>query len=102
MVGLVQGDRIDVYYNLATPGLLDDQFFPTWVSFGTPGWMHTVSVADINGDGKPDLVVVGELNSYMGIFQNTATLGGITSSSLSPMVQFGTGWNAWGVCRWRH
>ena len=97
VVGSVQGDRIDVYYNLATPGLLTTNSFPTWVSFGTPGWMHTVSVADINGDGKPDLVVVGELNSYMGIFQNTATLGGITSSSLSPMVQFGTGWNAWGV-----
>ena len=64
------------------------------MDFGTPGWMHTVSVADFNGDGKPDICVVGELPSYMAIFQNTSTPGSFTSGSLAPRVDFTTGYNA--------
>ena len=53
---------------------------------------HAVTI-----DGKPDLGVVGELNSYMAIFQNTSTPGSFTVNSFAPRVDFGTGWNAWGV-----
>src|ERR1017187_8924744 len=49
--------------------------------------------ADFNGDGKPDVAVVGELNSYLSIFQNLSTPGNL---SLGPRVDFGTGWNASG------
>ena len=97
VVGSVQSDNVNVYYNQSSVGLLTTNSFAAAVNFGTPGWMHTVSVADFNGDGKPDIAVVGELPSYMGIFQNTATPGSFTASSFAPLVTFGTGWNAWGI-----
>ncbi len=97
VAGSVQSDNVNVYYNQSSGGLLTSNSFAPEVDFGTPGWMHTVSVADFNGDGKPDIAVVGELPSYMAIFQNTATPGSFTSSSFAPIVTFGTGWNAWGI-----
>ena len=97
VVGSVQSDNVNVYRNLSSGGLLTTNSFAAEVDFGTPGWMHTVSVADFNGDGKPDLAVVGELNSYMAIFQNASTPGSFTMNSFEPRVDFGTGWNAWGI-----
>ncbi len=97
VAGSVQSDNVNVYYNQSSGGLLTSNSFAPEVDFGTPGWMHTVSVADFNGDGKPDIAVVGELPSYMAIFQNTATPGSFTSSSFAPIATFGTGWNAWGI-----
>ena len=95
--GSVQSDDVNVYRNLSTPGTLTTNYFAPEVDFGTPGWMHTISVADFNGDGKPDLAVVGELNSFMAIFQNNASPGSFTAGSFAPRVDFGTGWNAWGI-----
>ena len=97
VVGSVQSDNVNVYRNLSSGGLLTTNSFAAEVDFGTPGWMHTVSVADFNGDGKPDIGVVGELGSYMAVFQNTSTPGTFTGNSFAPRVDFGTGWNAWGI-----
>ncbi|HEU5072265.1 MAG TPA: immunoglobulin domain-containing protein [Verrucomicrobiae bacterium] len=96
VVGSVQSNAINVYCNVGGGALTASSFAPH-VDFGTPGWMHTVSVADFNGDGKPDIGVVGELPSYMAIFQNASTPGSFTSASFLPRVDFGTGWNAWGI-----
>jgi|GEM_PF-1135958 len=97
VTGSGTGDSVNVFRNLSGGGLLTTNSFAPRVDFGTPGWMHSVSVADFNGDGKPDLAVVGELNSYMAIFQNTSTPGTFTANSFAPRVDFGTGWNAWGI-----
>ncbi len=97
VVGSVQSDNVNVYRNLSSSGWLTTNSFAAEVDFDTPGWMHTISVADFNGDGKPDLGVVGELNSYMAIFQNTSTPGSFTVNSFAPRVDFGTGLNAWGI-----
>jgi len=95
--GSVLSDNVNIYRNIHPGGLLTTNSFAPQVDFGTPGWMHTVSVADFNGDGKPDLGVVGELNSYMAIFQNISTPGGFTVNSFAPRVDFSSGWNAWGI-----
>ena len=54
-------------------------------------------MADFNGDGKPDLAVDGELNSYVSVFQNATTPGNFTANSLAARVDFATGWNARGI-----
>ena len=97
VAGSVQSENVNVYRNLSTGGLLTTNSLAPEMDFGTPGWMHTVSVADFNGDGKPDLAVCGELNSFMAVFQNTSTPGSFTANSFAPQVDFGTGWNAWGI-----
>ena len=97
VTGSGTGDSVNVFRNVSSGGLLTTNSFAARVDFGTPGWMHTVSVADFNGDGKPDIGVVGELGSYMAIFQNTATPGSFTVNSFAPRVDFTTGYNAWGI-----
>jgi hypothetical protein len=97
VAGSVPLDTVLVYRNLNTGELLTTNSFAPPVNFGTPGWMHTVTAADFNGDGKPDICVVGELPNYLSIFQNNSTPGSFTSESIALRVDFGTGWNPWGV-----
>jgi alpha-tubulin suppressor-like RCC1 family protein len=92
--GSIQGDAMSVLRNQSVPGTLS---FATHVDFGAPGWVHNVTAGDINGDGRPDPVIDGELNSYLAVFQNGGTPGGFDAGSLSNRVDFATGWNAWGV-----
>lgn len=97
VVCAVQSDYFSVFRNVSTGGVLSANSFAPHVDFGMPGWSHTPAVADFNGDGKPDLAGVGELPSDLGIFQNVSSPGSFTSSSFAPRVDFGTGWNPWGI-----
>lgn len=94
VVASVHGYAVSVFRNQATAGPFTTNSFAARVDYGTPGWVHTISVADFNGDSKPDIAAVGELSSYLAVFQNQSTPGNI---ALASQVDFGTGWNAWGV-----
>ncbi|TAL00382.1 MAG: hypothetical protein EPO07_09750, partial [Verrucomicrobia bacterium] len=87
-------NQVCVYRNLASAGSLTTNSFAPSLNYSTPGWVHTLALGDMNGDGKPDIIVVGELPSYLGLFQNLSTPGAIT---LGSRVDFTTGYNAWGV-----
>ncbi|MEO5804400.1 MAG: immunoglobulin domain-containing protein, partial [Verrucomicrobiota bacterium] len=91
-----KGGILSVYRNLANPGTLTTNSFAAQVNFGNPGWVHTIALGDINGDGKPDINIVGELNDYMAIYQNQSVPGSFTAASLATRVDYATGWNAWG------
>ena len=85
---------ISVYRNLGSTNGFSAGSFAGNVDYFNPGWVHNVVFGDINGDGKLDVVVVGELNSYLRVYQNLSAPGNIT---LAPGVDYATGWNAWGV-----
>ena len=91
------GDAISIYRNTATPGALTTNSFAAVVNFATPGWAHTVGVGDINGDGKPDIGVVGQAINFMSMFQNASQMGSITNTSLAGRVDYAAGSNAWGI-----
>ena len=91
------GDAISIYRNTATPGVLTTNSFAAAVNFATPGWAHTVGAGDINGDGKPDIGVVGQTINFMSIFQNVSQRGSITNTSLASRVDYAAGSNAWGL-----
>ena len=91
------GDAISLYPNKATPGSLTTNSFAAAVNFATPGWTHTVGVGDLNGDGKPDIGVVGQIGDFMSMFQNVSQIGSITSTSLASRVDYAAGNNAWGI-----
>jgi alpha-tubulin suppressor-like RCC1 family protein len=87
---------MSVYRNLAAPGSLTISSFATPVDYALAGRGHTIALADLNGDGKPDITEVTELSSALSLFQNIGT-GSFTSASLAARVDFPTGWNPWGV-----
>jgi len=88
---------LSVLRNISTVGSLTTNSFAPRVDYPLGGRGHSPIMADLNGDGKPDLAVVTELSSLLSIFQNNSTPGSFTNSSLAPRVDFATGWNAWGV-----
>jgi hypothetical protein len=94
IAGSVLGNAMSVLRNQSVPGTFS---FAPHVDFSAPGWVHDVRAGDINGDGKPDICIDGELSSYMAVFQNGSVPGSFTSASLSNQVDFASGWNAWGI-----
>jgi len=50
------------------------------VSFATGSGPHAVAIADVNGDGKPDLVVANQGGSTVSVLLNTTAAGATTPS----------------------
>lgn len=61
-------------------------------SFGTPQNLATLNgpeqtvIADLDGDGKPDLIVADTYNNSISIFRNISTNGTLAASSFAPRV----------------
>jgi len=56
---------------------------------------NSVSVGDLDGDGKLDLVVTNLMSTYLSIFKNTSTLDG--SVSYAPLVKLEIGTDSYSV-----
>jgi hypothetical protein len=85
-----------IIQNLSDGNDLTTNSFGQRIDYPLDGRGHTISVGDLDGDGKPDLVVDTELNSTISIFHNESTPGILTNDSLSVPIELATGWNAWG------
>ncbi|MHB8678451.1 MAG: beta strand repeat-containing protein [Rudaea sp.] len=68
----------------ATPGFATQQTFSTGV---VP---YSVAVADVNGDGKPDLIVANSSSSTVSVLLNT-TLPGAATPTFAAQQSFATG-----------
>ena len=96
LVGAIHPLNMAVYRNLGGLPFTTNSLAER-VEFSTGHWTHNLAVADFNGDGQPDVAAVGELESYLSIFQNLSTPGSFTAASLAPRVDYTSGWNAWGL-----
>jgi hypothetical protein len=91
-----RAEVLSLYRNVSVPGTLDTSSFAARVDLPASGWAHTAALGDFNGDGKPDLALVTELPSHFSVFQNRTT-DQINAENIGPRIDFGTGWNAWGL-----
>ena len=88
---------VSVLRNTSTSGSITSGSFAAKVDFATGSGPRSVSIGDINGDGKPDLAVANSTGPSVSVFRNTSTSGTITSGSFATKVDFTTGTNPYSV-----
>ena len=81
-------NTVSVYRNAYTIGGVDSNSFTNKLDFTTGGNPFSVSIGDIDGDGKIDLVVANNSSNTVSVLRNTSTSGSI---SFENKVDFTTG-----------
>ncbi len=74
---------------MTMPGAATPSFAPR-VKFSADQFPRSIAAADVNGDGKPDLVLVDFSSNTASVLLNTTTTGAITPS-FAGQVSFATG-----------
>jgi hypothetical protein len=88
---------ISVFHNTSTLGSIDASSFAAGVDFVTENYPYNTAIGDLDGDGKPDLVVLNSGSNSISVFQNTSTYGSIDASSFATKVNFTVGNHPVGV-----
>ncbi len=87
----VSDGMVWVYRNISTNGPLSPASFAAPVILSMGGNPNDVALADLNGDGRLDIVVADNLNNHVSVFQNFCTPGVITTNSFAAAVNFPVG-----------
>ena len=81
---------ISVLRNTSTSGSIDASSFAAKVDFTAGTAPRYVAIGDVDGDGKPDLVVANINSNNISVLRNTSTSGSIDASSFAAKVDFAT------------
>ncbi|MCY2986670.1 MAG: Ig-like domain-containing protein [Planctomycetota bacterium] len=90
-VASIASDNVSVLLNTSAPGAAVPSF-AAQQNFATGGNPRSVTVGDLNGDGRPDLVVANENSSTVSVLLNT-TAPGAAVPSFATQQNFATGAN---------
>jgi hypothetical protein len=86
-----RGSTISIFRNTASSGSITSSSFASNVDFTVGLAPASVSIGDLDGDSKPDLVVANNNSDYISVLRNTALIGSINSGSFGAKVDFSTG-----------
>jgi gliding motility-associated-like protein len=83
------GSSISIYKNISTPGNIQ---FNNKVDIATSSFPANIKIADMDGDGKPDLAVAHTtVGPILSIYKNVTNWGSITATSFEPEIVVKTG-----------
>jgi len=84
---------VSIFRNISTVGTLNTGSFAAKVDFVTGTQPTGVVATDVDGDGKPEMIVVNYTSNTVSVFRNISTAGSITAGSFAAKVDFTTGTN---------
>lgn len=79
VVGHVSNNFISVFRNISTVGGINASSLATRVDLATPNTPYGVTFADLNNDGKPEIIASNYSSHQVSIFRNNTTPTSITS-----------------------
>jgi gliding motility-associated-like protein len=79
---------ISVYRNTSTVGALS---FDGFVNFPAGADPVHLEIMDLDGDGKPEIVIANRFSNTISVYKNTSNTGGLNASSFAPKVDFTVG-----------
>ena len=82
---------VSVFRNTTTAGTNDASSFAAQVSFAAGTTPLRPTFADLDGDGKLEMVVSSSATDQVGVFRNTSTSGTINASTFATRVDYTTG-----------
>jgi FG-GAP-like repeat/IPT/TIG domain/FG-GAP repeat len=90
-VANLSSNTVSVFRNTSNSGSIGNGSFAVKVDFATGTNPYSVAIGDLDGDGKPDLVVANASSNTVSVIRNTSVSGSIGSSSFATKVDFTTG-----------
>ena len=81
---------VSIYRNTGTSGSLTMGSFAAKVDFTTGNQPISVTIGDLDVDGKPDLAVANYNSNTISVYRNTGTSSSITTGSFAAKVDFTT------------
>ena len=81
-------NTFSVLRNTSSVGSITTASFAAKVDFATDSTPAFITVGDIDGDGKPDIIITSQFKNVISVFRNTSVSGSITSSSFASKVDF--------------
>jgi len=93
VVANLNSNTVSIFRNISTSGSINSGSFDSKIDLTTGTGPISVTVGDIDGDGKPDLITTNNTSNTVSIFRNISTAGSITLSSFSAKIDLNTGIN---------
>lgn len=90
----LHGSVLSVYRNTSTPGNINGSGFASNIDFNIGTGVIDIDAEDIDGDGKPDIVILNDAKDSISIFRSTVNNGVLTSGSFPAKVNFKINVNA--------
>jgi hypothetical protein len=88
VVGGTNTSAISVFRNTSTSGTISAGSFAAKVDFTAATSTHTVRIADIDGDGKRDIITTNGNSNTVSVFRNTSTAGSISFATRVDLSSF--------------
>ena len=96
VVGYLNEPRVSVLRNQSSAGSLGEGSFVK-TDYGIGNGQHRVAVGDLDGDGRPEIVVSNSMDNTVSVMRNVSTPGSLTASSFEGRVDIGVVSLPWDV-----